>query len=142
MTYIELINAFWDKRAVYPLTSYEADFYMYLLKECNSRKWLNPFKLPTQIIERDLNLNRRTICEIRNKLQMNGYISFAPSTKRGEIAEYEVLDITIDPWLNANRTQTERKPNARCNASRTQRRKRKSNTKRKRQRRNRKRNIF
>ena len=126
MTYIELINAFWNRRMVFPLTSYEADFYFYLLKECNSRNWKNPFKLPTQILERELNLNRRTICEIRNKLIQNGYINVTPSTKRGEITEYEILDICDDPFdentpqktrtqtehkPNANRTQTERKPN-------------------------------
>ena len=123
MNYIELINAFWDKRVVYPLTSCEADFYCYLLKECNSRKWINPFNLPTKIIERDLNLNRRTICEIRNKLQSNGYIRFTPSTKRGEIAEYEIIDITIDPFDNANRTQTERKPNTLIKKKQKQRKK-------------------
>ena len=112
MNYIELIDAFWEKRVVYPLTSYEADFYYYLLKQCNSRKWINPFKLPTQIIERDLNLNRRTICEIRNKLQTNGYIRFIASTRRGEVAEYEIIDITQDPYGNENVTQTEHKPNA------------------------------
>ncbi len=119
MTYIELINAFWNKRMVYPLTSCEADFFMYLLKECNSRNWVNPFKLPTQIIERELNLNRRTICEIRNKLQNNGYINFIASTRRGEVAEYEIIDFCDDPYANANRTQTERKPNAKCNTNRT-----------------------
>ena len=128
MTYIELINAFWERRMVFPMTSYEADFYFYLLKECNSRNWKNPFKLPTQILERELNLNRRTICEIRNKLIQNGYINVTPSTKRGEVTEYEILDITEDPYYeqnperkpNAKRTQTERKPNTNPNANRTQ----------------------
>lgn len=127
MTYIELINAFWMRRMVWPLTSYEADFYFYLLKECNSRNWANPFKLPTQILERELNMNRRTICEVRNKLIQSGYIDVTPSTKRGEVTEYEIVDITNDPYserkpnakrtqtehkANANRTQTVRKPNA------------------------------
>ncbi len=127
MTYIELINAFWDKRVVWPLSSCEADFYFYLLKECNSRRWTNPFKLPTQIIERDMNLNRRSICEIRNKLQQDGYIRFTSSARRGEVAEYEIVDISQDPYENANRTQTEHKPNAnrtqtehKPNANRTQ----------------------
>ena len=120
MNYIELINAFWDKRAVYPLSSSEADFYFYLLKVCDSRKWTNPFKLPTQIIERDMYLNRRSICEIRNKLQQSGYIRFTASTKRGEVTEYEIVDICEDPFENVNRTQTERKPNANRTQSVTQ----------------------
>lgn len=131
MTYIELINAFWMRRMVWPLTSYEADFYFYLLKECNSRNWTNPFKLPTQILERELNLNRRTICEIRNKLIQSGYIDVTPSTKRGEVTEYEIVDISIDPYSehkpNTNRTQNERKTNTKrtqsehkANANRTQ----------------------
>ena len=76
MNYIELINNFWSVRRIRPMTSYEADFYFYLLKECNSRNWTNPFELPSRNVELELGISRKTICDLRNKLQQKGLISF------------------------------------------------------------------
>ena len=90
MTYIELINNFWNVRRTRPMTSYEADFYFYLLKECNSRNWTSPFELPTRNIEFELGLSRKTICDLRNKLQQKGLISFKEGNKRGNGASYSI----------------------------------------------------
>ena len=90
MTYIELINNFWSLRRLYPMTSYEADFYFYLLKECNLRNWLNPFDLPTRNIEFELSISRKTICDLRNKLQEKGLIQFKEGNKRGGAASYRI----------------------------------------------------
>ena len=94
MTYIELINNFWAVRRTRPMTSYEADFYFYLLKECNSRNWTSPFELPTRNIEFDLGISRKTICDLRNKLQQKGLISFKEGNKRAGSAFYEVLYVS------------------------------------------------
>ena len=90
MTYIELINNFWSVRRTRPMTSYEADFYFYLLKECNSRNWTSPFELPTRNIEFELCISRKTICDLRNKLQQKGLISFKEGNKRGGGAFYSI----------------------------------------------------
>lgn len=90
MTYIELINNFWSVRRTRPMTSYEADFYFYLLKECNSRSWTSPFELPTRNIEFELGISRKTICDLRNKLQQKGLISFKEGNKRGGGAFYSI----------------------------------------------------
>ena len=94
MTYIELINNFWTVRRTRPMTSYEADFYFYLLKECNSRNWTSPFELPTRNIEFELGISRKTICDLRNKLQQKGLISFKEGNKRAGSAFYDILYVS------------------------------------------------
>ena len=95
MTYIELINNFWSVRRTRPMTSYEADFYFYLLKECNSRNWTSPFELPTRNIEFELGISRKTICDLRNKLQQKGLISFKEGNKRGGGAFYAITYVSV-----------------------------------------------
>ena len=104
MNYIELINTFWVVRRIKPMTSYEADFYFYLLKECNSRNWLNPFELPSRNIEFELGISRKTICDLRNKLQQKGLISFKEGNKRmnGAIYTIYVSDGNINGNINGN----------------------------------------
>lgn len=94
MNYIELINNFWSVRRIRPMTSYEADFYFYLLKECNSRNWANPFELPSRNVELELGISRKTICDLRNKLQQKGLISFKEGQKRASGAFYSILYVS------------------------------------------------
>ena len=94
MNYIELINNFWSVRRIRPMTSYEADFYFYLLKECNSRNWTNPFELPSRNVELELGISRKTICDLRNKLQQKGLISFREGQKRASGAFYFILYVS------------------------------------------------
>ena len=105
MTYIELINNFWSLRRLCPMTSYEADFYFYLLKECNLRNWQNPFSLPTRNIELELSISRKTICELRYKLQEKGLIQFKEGNKRGGAASYYITYVSrsnINGNINGN----------------------------------------
>ena len=101
MNYIELINNFWTVRRIRPMTSYEADFYFYLLKECNSRSWTNPFELPSRNVEFELGISRKTICDLRNKLQQKGLISFKEGNKRANGAIYKILYVS-DGNINGN----------------------------------------
>lgn len=94
MNYIELINNFWSVRRIKPMTSYEADLYFYLLKECNSRNWSNPFELPTRNVELELGISRKTICDLRNKLQQKGLIAFKEGQKRACGAFYSILYVS------------------------------------------------
>lgn len=76
------------------MSSYEADMYFYLLKECNSRSWANPFELPTRNIELELGISRKTICDLRNKLRQKGLINFKEGNKRIGTAVYEIVYVT------------------------------------------------
>ncbi len=94
MNYLLLINNFWSVRHIRSMTAHEADFYFYLLKECNTRKWLNPFELPSRNIELELGISRKTICELRSKLQQKGLIRYKEGDRRKAGAFYEIINVS------------------------------------------------
>lgn len=94
MNYIELINQFWRIRRYKPLTAYEADLYYYLMQECNSRKWLNPFNLSTNLICAELGIARKTLSDLRNRLKQKGLIDFVEGQKNKSSAVYKLIYVT------------------------------------------------
>ena len=104
--YSKLLNAFWEKRLVCTLTSCEADFYFYLLKQCDLGNWANPFKLPTKKCELELDFTRKTISNVRNSLSQKGFIKFRASKVRGEVAEYEIVG--LDAFLMETQSETQK----------------------------------
>ena len=104
--YSKLLNAFWEKRLVCTLTSCEADFYFYLLKQCDLGNWANPFKLPTKKCELELDFTRKTISNVRNSLSQKGFIKFRASKVRGEVAEYEIVG--LDVFLTETQSETQK----------------------------------
>lgn len=83
MTYIELLNSFWDSTRFNPCSSNEATMYFYLLHQCNIRRWINPFEFKTRDLELMLGLTRATISAIRNKLKQRGLIDFGKGVGSG-----------------------------------------------------------
>ncbi len=77
MTYLELLNSFWDSTRFDPISSNEATLYLYLLHQCNIRRWINPFEFKTRNLEIMLGLSRKGIASIRNRLKQRGLIDFA-----------------------------------------------------------------
>ena len=75
MTYLDLINSFWKKHNQKHFDEYETMLYFFLLNECNSRQWLNPFGLKTSYIEDSLKIGRKAIANIRLRLAKRGLIS-------------------------------------------------------------------
>ena len=94
MNYIQLINEFWSIRRSMKITSYEADLYYYLLKECNSRMWLNPFDLSTNLICAELGISRKTLSDLRNRLKQKGFIDFKEGQKNKSSAIYELMYVS------------------------------------------------
>lgn len=74
MTYIELINQFWELNQSIPFESLDAQVYMYLIYQCNKQYWNNPFQLPQRTIELELALSRRQIDKAKNRLSQRGLI--------------------------------------------------------------------
>jgi|GEM_PF-3458998 len=103
--YSKLLCSFWEKRIVCALTSCEADFYYYLLKQCDLGNWANPFKLPTKKCELELDFSRKTISSVRNSLHQKGFINFKASKVRGEVAEYEIVGLAA--FLVETQTETQ-----------------------------------
>lgn len=93
MTYIEYINQFWQIRRYKPMTAYEADFYFFLLKECNMRNWLSPFELPTRLIQAELGYSNKTIVDLRNRLKQKGLIEFTEGSRREKAASYVLVSV-------------------------------------------------
>lgn len=95
MTYIELLNNFWDSTRFDPCSSNEAAMYFYLLHQCNIRRWINPFELETRNLELTLGITRKSISAIRNKLKQRGFIEFAKGRGSG-CAVYQIChsDVT------------------------------------------------
>lgn len=91
MTYIDYINQFWQIRRYKPMTAHEADFYFFLLKECNIRNWLCPFELPTRLIQAELGYSNKTVIDLRNRLKQKGLIDFIGGNRREKAASYILL---------------------------------------------------
>ena len=75
------------------MTAYEADFYFFLLKECNIRNWLCPFELPTRLIQAELGYSNKTIIDLRNRLKQKGLIEFIEGNRREKAASYILVSV-------------------------------------------------
>ena len=92
MTYIELIDLFWEKNQVSPFSTTEIAFYFYLLQACKSSGWENPLRLPTRKICFELDFRKDTITYVRNSLKQRGLIDFKKGDRRTSDPEYSILD--------------------------------------------------
>ena len=84
MTYIDLLNNYWDSTRFNPCSGNEANMYFYLLHQCNIRRWINPFEFKTRNLEFALGITRASISAIRNKLKQRGLIDFKSGKGSGE----------------------------------------------------------
>ena len=94
MTYIELMNKFWKQDEIDPMSPLDTKFYMFLINECNKRRWINPFELQSRIIELKLMITRKTIGEVRNRLKQRGLIDFVSAKNCATV--YALCDIEVD----------------------------------------------
>lgn len=105
MTYIDYINQFWQIRRYKPMTAHEADFYFFLLKECNIRNWLCPFELPTRLIQAELGYSNKTVIDLRNRLKQKGLIDFIEGNRREKAASYILLVTSGNQIVNQTGNQ-------------------------------------
>lgn len=75
MKYIDLINDFWRQNAIEPFRPLDAMIYLYLLNQCNLRRWQNPFQLSSRSIEIAFSITRNTVMEVRKRLQKRGLLT-------------------------------------------------------------------
>lgn len=94
MSYIELLNNFWRRYREGKLKSADALLYLFLLNECNSLKWKNPFEMQTWKISELLGLTRKTISDARFRLEENGFLKFSEAVGRGP-AIYFLEDVSV-----------------------------------------------
>ncbi|MDD6227478.1 MAG: hypothetical protein PUA94_00340 [Bacteroidales bacterium] len=99
MTYIELINEFWQQDRFKPFNDTDMRLYFFLLNECNIRKWLNPYELQTQYLEAMLRIKRKAIAEARNRLKQRGLIDFKAKTNNPTV--YAINNVKLSNHLLA-----------------------------------------
>lgn len=76
MTYIDLINSFWDMAMTNPLSTGQVSLYFALLHVCNRSYWTEWFQAPNQVLSVLTGLSRSGILKARNELKQRGLIDF------------------------------------------------------------------
>lgn len=76
MTYIDLINYFWDSATTNPLSTGQVSLYFALLHVCNRSYWTEWFSAPNQVLSVLTGLSRSGILKARNELKQRGLIDF------------------------------------------------------------------
>lgn len=94
MTYIEYINQFWQTQANVEFSPNEVYLYFFLLHECNSRGWENPFECPNRRIVLSIGVSEPTMIDCRNRLQQKGLIQFEAGKKRAKSPVYYLNDLS------------------------------------------------
>lgn len=76
MTYLDLINLFWDSATINPLSTGQVSLYFALLHVCNRSYWTEWFSVPNQMLSVLTGLSRTGIQKARNELKQRGFIDF------------------------------------------------------------------
>ena len=106
MTYIDLINRFWKMNSIMPFGAVDTEVYMYLLHQCNIRRWQNTFPLRTINIECHLSISRKQLVEARNRLMKRGLISFVKGSKKNAPV-YTILGLDANNVSDKTEQRTE-----------------------------------
>lgn len=94
MTYIDYVNQFWKTHQSVAFSSNEVYLYFFLLNECNSRGWENPFECPNRRIVLATGISEPTVIEVRNRLQQKGLLQFESGKKNAKSPIYYLNDLS------------------------------------------------
>ncbi|MDE7464967.1 MAG: hypothetical protein K2M59_03710 [Muribaculaceae bacterium] len=94
MTYIDLLNEFWNQDRFNPYENVDTKLYLLLLDESNIRRWINPIALHTYYLEERLRIKRKAIGEARNRLKQRGLIDFVSKPNNPTIFLIENVEIS------------------------------------------------
>ena len=76
MTYIDLINAFWDSAIINPLSSGQIALYFALLNLCNKNYWSEWFPASSQLLCVLTGLSKSGVMKARKELQERGLLEW------------------------------------------------------------------
>ena len=97
MTYLDLINQFWQKDLEFSFTSTEVDVYFRLLDRCNRLGWKSPFNLSVDLFMAQLKLRtKKPFDTARKALREAGLIDFKNGNGRGCTTEYTIIGAGSD----------------------------------------------
>lgn len=95
MSYIHLLNQFWQFHATRSISPQATCLYLFLVQRCNRQHWTNPFIIADAHICGELGMARNTMRPARAQLVALGLIAHQPGGHgRGDAAQYALLDST------------------------------------------------
>lgn len=105
MTYVELINRFWQKDLEYSFSSIEVALYVRLLDRCNKLGWKSPFNLSVERLMAQMGLRtKKPFDTARKKLRDAGLLDFANGNGRGCTTEYTIIGVGTSKQSVTKRT--------------------------------------
>lgn len=76
MNYITLINNFWERQSVKPVSSGAVALFFALVNQANKRRWQFPVHLTNTFLQAELHTSKSSFLRYRGELCDNGYIIF------------------------------------------------------------------
>ncbi len=99
MTYIDLLNAFWNWRRFNVIPHSAADLYFCLLDFANATKWEDKITVPNSRITGMIDISERSLTNTRNILVQNGLIKYK-NGKKGQAGTYQINLTTLQNFHN------------------------------------------
>ena len=93
MTYIELINRFWDMHRRNHFTAGEMCLYFFLLDYANRCRWMMPLSCPTPVVSSMAGISITTVQRARVALRDCGLISFTEGVQNSAAPQYTILGL-------------------------------------------------
>lgn len=100
MTYITIINSFWDSATTNPLSTGQVSLYFALLHVCNRSNWTEWFQAPNQVLSVLTGLSRSGILKARNELKQRNLIDFRERGTKATIYKITIANSTQDGVQN------------------------------------------
>lgn len=93
MTYIDLINRFWQRFEEEEISRTEMALYFYLLNVCNKRRWQSKFSLTNKNIMVNLNISENTLAKSRDRLVELDLIKCEKGERNGFSPRYTIVGV-------------------------------------------------
>ena len=99
MSYLDLINRYWQEVEIKGWTPVETNIYFRLLDICNKSGWKNPFALPNPRAVALMAVTENTLAAGRDRLVMKGLIGFKKGSRRSEVPVYCFPEKINGEWI-------------------------------------------
>lgn len=96
MTYIELINNFWQEFGNKGMQPNDVLLYFYLLDHCNRISWQNPFPITNKNLIMMLEISEHSLINSRQRLMERGLIDFLKGQTRKSAPVYFIVGVAYN----------------------------------------------
>ena len=93
MTYVDLVNKFWEKDFEFNFSDKEIALYFYLLNVCNRLTWKNPFGQSNAMMIAKFGWGKTSFDSAKKRLKDAGLIDFKAGDGRGNTYQYMIIGL-------------------------------------------------